>query len=366
VTRSLATVTTPLPLPEFARPSGAILVVEGAEPVRIALEEYLRQEKFDVRAAGTLSDALRTMAGTPIGCILLDDGVADGALATAVSALLEREPTAAILLLAGDGSAAAIEPTPPGAAVEQLRKPVDLFELGAAVRRALRRRDALLESARLNNWLQEEVSRRTAELQRERENLQQLSVAALETLVNALEAKDPHLLGHSARVAGLSERVAEALRLAPETVALVRVAGRLHDIGKIGIREQVLNKAGPLTDEEFAHIKEHPALAARILAPLVHLGEAIGYIRSHHEHWDGQGYPDGLAGDGIPIGGRIIGAVEIYDALTTSRPYQETMPPPQALVRMRELAGTVLDPTVQEALARVIADEPAAPPPRAA
>jgi HD-GYP domain-containing protein (c-di-GMP phosphodiesterase class II) len=136
-------------------------------------------------------------------------------------------------------------------------KPVDLADLLRAVQRVLRRRDARLETQRLNSLLREEVALRTAELQREREGLQRLSVATLEALVNALEAKDRHLRGHSARVADLSTKVAVARGLPEETVEAVRTAARLHDIGKIGIRESILNKQGPLTDEEFAHVKTH-------------------------------------------------------------------------------------------------------------
>jgi len=138
-------------------------------------------------------------------------------------------------------------------------------------------------------------------------------------------------------------------------IEAVRTAGSLHDIGKIGIREQILNKQGPLTDDEFAHVKTHAIIGAQILAPLVHLGEVIAFVRNHHERWDGRGYPDGLAGTAIPVGARILGAVEIFDALTTSRPYQDTMRPAMAVERMADLVGTVLDPDVHQALARVVA-----------
>jgi putative nucleotidyltransferase with HDIG domain len=156
-------------------------------------------------------------------------------------------------------------------------------------------------------------------------------------------------------VADLSTKVAVALGLPEDTIEAVRTAARLHDIGKIGIRESILNKQGPLTDEEFAHVKTHTVIGAQILAPLTHLAEVIGFVRSHHERWDGKGYPDGLSGLDIPIGARIIGAVEIYDALTTSRPYQETMMPSQAVARMADLIGTVIAPEVHEALTRMVA-----------
>jgi HD-GYP domain-containing protein (c-di-GMP phosphodiesterase class II) len=128
------------------------------------------------------------------------------------------------------------------------------------------------------------------------------------------------------------------------------MAGRLHDIGKIGIREGILTKQGPLTTEEYEQVKQHVVVGSQILAPLAHLGEIISYVRSHHERWDGQGYPDRLQGDQIPLGARVLGAAEIFDALTTSRPYQEKMPAEVAVERMRDLAGNVLDEQVYKAL----------------
>jgi putative nucleotidyltransferase with HDIG domain len=239
-------------------------------------------------------------------------------------------------------------------AMDYLTKPVDLTDLLRAIHRALRRRDTMIESQQINHWLKEEVAIRTAELRMERANLERISVATLEALVNALEAKDPYLRGHSARVADLAATVAAEMGLSEEEVEVTRTAGRLHDIGKIGIREEVLNKQGPLTDEEFEHVKGHTVTGSQILAPLAHLRHIIEIVRSHHERWDGKGYPDGMAGEAIPLGARIIGAVEIYDALTTSRPYQEKMVPELAIERLRDLVGTVIDPQVHRALQSVV------------
>ena len=161
--------------------------------------------------------------------------------------------------------------------------------------------------------------------------------------------------GHSARVADLSATIAHQLGLSEEAVEAVRVAGRLHDIGKIGTREAVLNKQGPLTPEEFEHVKQHVLIGSQILAPLAHLGDIIPAVRGHHERWDGTGYPDGLRGEDIPLAARIIGTAEVFDALNTSRSYQEKMNAEQAVERMTDLAGTVLDPKVFEALTTVVA-----------
>ena len=181
-------------------------------------------------------------------------------------------------------------------ALDYLIKPIDLAHLGRAIQCALQRRHSCSRPAD-QSWLKEEVALRAAEQRLEQANQERISVATLEALVNALEAKDPYLRGHSARVADLSAMVAAQLGCPDEEIETVRTAGRLHDIGKIGIREEVLNKQGPLTDEEYEHVKQHVLVGSQILAPLVHLKDVITYVRSHHERWDGFGYPDRLAGE---------------------------------------------------------------------
>src|SRR5256886_15818877 len=120
----------------------------------------------------------------------------------------------------------------------------------------------------------------------------------------------------------------------------------------------IFNKQGALSPEEFEHVKQHVVIGSQILAPLPHLEHIIAMVRSHHERWDGTGYPDGLRGDEIPLGGRVIAVAEVYDALCTSRPYQEKMTPEQTVERMADLAGTVLDPKVFEALSAALAPAP--------
>jgi putative two-component system response regulator len=268
---------------------------------------------------------------------------------------LEVEPELAILMLTAVNDATSAALCMQRGAMDYLTKPIELADLGRAVQRALKRREMLLENRQLNQWLKEEVTTRTAELQRERMKLERLSIATLEALVNALEAKDPYMRGHSARVADLAATVAHQLALSDEVVETLRVAGRLHDIGKIGTRESVLNKQGALTPDEFEHVKQHVIIGSQILAPLVHLGDIIPAVRHHHERWDGTSYPEGRRGEDTPLSARIIGAAEVFDALTTSRAYQEKMTPEKAIERMADMAGTVVDPRVYEGLAKVVA-----------
>jgi putative nucleotidyltransferase with HDIG domain len=332
-----------------------LLVVDDEESIRSSLSRALTSQGYDVITASTGEEAIRAVRRHKLAAILLDVRLPDANGADLVVRLLELEPNAAVLMLTAVNDASSATLCMQRGAFDYLTKPVDLADLTRAIQRALRRRENQIESAKINHWLKEEVAIRTAELRIERANLERISVATLEALVNALEAKDPYLRGHSARVADFAAMVAAELGMADEQVESVRTGGRLHDIGKIGIREEILNKHGPLTDEEFEHVKTHPVTGSDILAPLTHLGQVIEFVRSHHERWDGRGYPDGLAGTAIPMGARIIGAVEIYDALTTSRPYQEKMTPELAVERLRDLAGTVIDPEVHRALQQVVA-----------
>jgi HD-GYP domain-containing protein (c-di-GMP phosphodiesterase class II) len=148
--------------------------------------------------------------------------------------------------------------------------------------------------------------------------------------------------------------MAEALGLSPDDVENVRLAGRLHDVGKIGIREDVLNKPGVLTEAEFEHVKEHVRISLEILAPLKHIPVVLRYVQDHHEHFDGSGYPRGLAGEEITIGGRILAACDAFDALTSDRAFREAMDPAETLAYLEGTVGRLLDPRVFAALKRVV------------
>lgn len=157
------------------------------------------------------------------------------------------------------------------------------------------------------------------------------SESILVSLARALEAKDKYTHGHSDRVSELATELARRLGLSARQIEIIRRGGLLHDIGKIGIREEVLYKPGKLDAEEYELIKTHPALGFDICKPLKSLRDLLPCIRSHHERIDGKGYPDGLSGDEIPIEGMVIGVADAFDAMTTDRPYRKGMAITQAL-----------------------------------
>jgi putative nucleotidyltransferase with HDIG domain len=330
-----------------------ILLAVG-EDDRDGLRQFLEHEGFAVEIPEP-PEALGGMLAErrfQLAVIDVSTGVRDGSMV--VPQALEADPDLAVVVIAAvqDATTAAI--CLQQGAFEYVSAPVDERQLRLAADRALRRRGTELQTQQISAWLKQELVERTRELERERQKLEQINLATLTALINALEAKDPDFVGHSVRVAELAASVAAEMGLSDDEIEAVRAAGRLHDIGKIGVRDEVLRKRGPLSPEEQAHIREQVLVGFRILAPLSHLGQVRQYVRSHHEQWDGGGYPDGLKGVEIPIGARIVFAAEIFDAITSPRPYQERLSRQAALAQLQQLAGKKLDPAVVEALASVV------------
>jgi diguanylate cyclase (GGDEF)-like protein/PAS domain S-box-containing protein len=175
----------------------------------------------------------------------------------------------------------------------------------------------------------------------------------------AAEIKDPYIRGHQQRASRWAAAVAERMGLPPEQVRVIRIAGLLHDLGKVCISEDILNKPGKLSEEEFAKIKEHPALGAMLIISET-LQRAVPIVRHHHERFDGAGYPDGLAREDIPLGARIMSVVDVFDAMTHDRAYRDALSREEAIGELERGAGTQFDPVVVEAfLALVRREEPA-------
>jgi len=185
--------------------------------------------------------------------------------------------------------------------------------------------------------------RYAADLKKTYWRMERAFLNSLLALANALEARDAYTRGHSDRVAATARGLALASGLTSPAAETVAQAGRLHDLGKIGVPESVLGKCGPLTDEEWAVMRLHPLTGAQILAPLEFFGDGMLIVRHHHERFDGSGYPDGLRGAAIPLGARIVAVSDVYDALTSDRPYRRRLSHPLAMERLRSEAGRTLD-----------------------
>ena len=267
---------------------------------------------------------------------------------------LDIDGDLAVLMLTAVNDAASATDALTHGALDYLVKPITLTDLHLAVERAVHRRQLGIDRRNVERLIREEVMLRTRELERETAALHELTIGIAETLLNAMEAKHAYLRGHSRRVSEQAASVAEELGLDADLVENVRLAGRLHDIGKIGIREDILNKPGALTAEEYAHVKEHVRVGMEILEPLRHIPIALEFIHDHHEHFDGSGYPRALAGERITIGGRILAACDAFDAMTSRRAFREAYDREQTIAYLEDEVGRLLDPAVFAALKKVV------------
>jgi HD-GYP domain-containing protein (c-di-GMP phosphodiesterase class II) len=230
-------------------------------------------------------------------------------------------------------------------AADYVVKPYQLEDVRARVAQALEKRRLILENRAYRESLEQRVT-----LQARR--LEELFLVSVQSLAEALELKDPYTRGHSIRVSHYSSVIAQMMGLDGEMLRQIELGGHVHDIGKIGVRESVLNKVGRLTPEEYEHIMTHPVLGWRILAPL--LGEtphALNIVRWHHERYDGRGVPDGLKEDEIPVEARIVAAADALDAMASDRPYRPAEMSLDAVIdEIVRNSGTQFDPHVVSAL----------------
>ena len=195
---------------------------------------------------------------------------------------------------------------------------------------------------RLRNGYQQSLQY-AVDLKRTYGRLQRAIFQSLLGLANALEAKDPCTSGHSTRVAGLARQLALGMDLPRSTAEIIAQAALLHDLGKIGVPESLLRKAGPLTADEWEIMRRHPVTGAQIVAPLEFFDDGAIIVRHHHERLDGSGYPDGLTGDGIPLGARVVAVADVFDALTSGRSYRDGFTPEEALQLIQRESGRTLD-----------------------
>ncbi len=183
----------------------------------------------------------------------------------------------------------------------------------------------------------------------QRANRRRWPERAIDSLVLAMEERDPYTAGHSRRVQRFALDLAGTLGLERRQCRQLSLAAKLHDIGKVGVPEAILNKPGDLSAEEFARVREHPVVAERILAPIIRNRAILSAIRGHHEQVDGQGYPDGLKGERIPLLARVIAIADCFDAITTARAYRPALTIAAALEVLIEGAGRLYDPRLVDA-----------------
>jgi putative two-component system response regulator len=358
----LDSVTSPASLP-FApslssdvgrRAAVRVLIVDEEDPVRHVLVRFLRERGYDVQECASGPAALSLLQRERFVVLLSEVRLPGMSGLDVVSRALELDRNLAVVMLTAVNEASAATEALTRGALDYLVKPVALPSLHLAIVRAIYRRQLETDRRNVERRVRDEVVLRTMELEREKAALHGLTIGIAETLINAMEAKDVYLRGHSRRVAEQAASVAEEMGLDADLVEHVRLSGRLHDIGKIGIREDILNKPGALTAEEYAHVQEHVRIGMEILAPLSHIPEALEFIHDHHERFDGSGYPRGRVGSEISIGGRILAACDAFDAMTSRRAFREAFDEQATIGHLEADVGRLLDPAVFAALRRVV------------
>ncbi|HET9554758.1 MAG TPA: HD domain-containing phosphohydrolase [Anaeromyxobacteraceae bacterium] len=215
-------------------------------------------------------------------------------------------------------------------------------------------RGEVADLAHAFNHMSRELAGSDAENRRLIAALERGYLDTIRSLASAIDAKDPYTRGHSERVAALSVEIGRELGLDAAALQALEYAGILHDIGKIGVPEQVLRKPDRLTPEERTLVRSHAPVGAEIVEGIEFLRAAEPAIRHHHERWDGTGYPDGLAGEAIPLVARIVNAADTWDACTSERPYQRAYSAPEVVAILARLRGGQIDPAVHDAILRVV------------
>jgi putative two-component system response regulator len=335
-------------LQEDTRRPARILIIDDQEANVRLLEGMLRGAGYvDLKSTTDAREVVREFNGFRPDLLLLDlqmphrDGFA---VMEELKALIPPRSYLPILVLTADINVEAKQRALASGATDFLTKPFDVTEVRLRIKNLLETRFLHLELVAQNQGLEEKVRERTHELE-------EAQVEILERLAVAAEFRDDDTGQHTKRVGRMSAILARNLALPEDQVEVIRRAAPLHDVGKIGIPDVILLKPGALTQAEFDIVKTHTTIGAQILSggrfPLLRMAEAIAL--THHERWDGAGYPRALSGDAIPLPGRIVALADAFDALISSRPYKKARPIEESVIEIQRGSGTQFDPKVVDA-----------------
>jgi putative two-component system response regulator len=324
------------------------LIVDDEPRLRQVLVHLMRNDGFTCLEAGNGEEAIALLEQHGVTLVMSDlrmpklDGI------DLLRQIRGRWPNTAVVMITAVADVEVAVSCLAMGAMDYLTKPFHLEEVRARVVQALEKRRLVLENRGYQESLQEKVA-----IQARR--LEELFLASVQSLAEALEVKDPYTRGHSVRVSHYSAVIATELGLGGELLRRIELGGHVHDIGKIGVREDVLNKAGKLTNEEYQHIMTHPMVGWKILAPLLgDTPEALNIVRSHHERFNGRGIPDGLSGENIPLEARIAAAADSFDAMTSDRPYRPGLSMDDAIAEIVRCSGEQFDPHIVDAVVSAV------------
>ena len=359
----------------------AVLFVDDEEKILRAFSRLFRGAEIEVHTAHGAGAALEILERHPVQVVVSDLDMPEVSGSSFLRQVRARWPDRIRILLTGEaGIDAAVEAVNQAEVYRLVTKPWNNEDLRANIEQALDWYVLQIETARLtrenekqsrslsienlglrklNEQLRVEASRYTAELAERQRERRQAQLGTLQALAAAIDAHDPYTRGHSERVAVYASKIARELKSESDFIERIYVAGLLHDVGKIGIADSVINKPGPLTPEEYAQVQKHPEIGARILAPIPFLEDVVPCVRHHHEWYDGssRGYPDRLRGSEIPLPSRIILVADTVEAMSSSRPYRAGLPLWRVTQEIRNCRGTQFDPVIADAFLRIIERE---------
>lgn len=324
------------------------LIVDDEAPLRAILRRVMEAEGFICCEAPSGVEALELLEQEVAPLVLSDYHMPRMDGGELLRHIHERWPdTAVVMITAVSDVDQAVRCLDEGA-LDYVTKPFRIEEIRGRVGQALEKRRLLIE----NRAYREQLEARVVQQAHAYENL---FLASLQSLADALEVKDAYTWGHSTRVCRYALAISQELSLSDEMVRQIDLGSRLHDLGKIGVREDVLNKDGPLTDAEYAHVMEHPVIGWKLLSPLMSdAPHALAVVRSHHERFDGKGAPDKLCASEIPLEARITAVADSFDAMTSGRPYRAGMSVEYALSELHRCSGTQFDPACVLAFERAL------------
>jgi putative two-component system response regulator len=324
--------------PQSGNPRARILCVDDEPAIREILRRMLEGAGFEPATSGDPVTTASTFTAGGFDLVLTDVNMPEMDGLTLMRALRDKQPELPVVIVTGQGTVdMAIQALREGA-TGMLIKPFTGAELLAEVRHALsaaRMRYEALQYRYLSPVLD--------------------SIAL--ALSTAIEARHLETGEHCRSLGVLSERMAAVLGLDERQRMTIRIGGYLHDVGKIGIADAILLKPGRLTDAEMAEMRRHSEIGAAILEGQEAMSDIARIVRHHHERWDGGGYPAGLAGAAIPLGGRIVAVADSFSAMTADRPYRPALSPDRAWTELRACSGSQFDPAIVEAFDRVVNEE---------
>lgn len=351
-----------------------VLFVDDEKNILKAVERLLRSEPWTVLTASRASDALEILERQPVQVVVTDQRMPEMSGVDLLSAVRERHGDIVRMMLTGFTEMnVAVEAINRGEIYRLITKPWNDEELKATIRQAFDHHQLKQEIRRLNQVTREQnlklqdmnrnletkVRERTKQLAGKHQELRVAYIQTIRTLAEAVDAKDAYTRGHSERVGVYASKIARELGLPKDLIERVYIAGLLHDVGKIGVRDAVITKPDRLTPEEYEEMKAHPEVGARILQPVAFLADVVPCVRHHHEWYDGSpsGYPDRLRGEQIPLPSRIILVADTVEAMTSDRPYRSGLPLDAVVKELHKYAGSQFDPTCTTACLQVLERE---------